>query len=128
MYESIISACQVMDTLGLPRAVADFDSDRFIFANQAFLRVAGIKESLVPEGICFELLLFFLSFPKGICFSSGLIDDWSISKIRDHKCFSIIRFPAICSSTYNAGAPGSRTGVPGKQSLLGWEANLGCRS
>jgi hypothetical protein len=37
-----------MDTLGLPRAVADFDSDRFIFANQAFLRVAGIKESLVP--------------------------------------------------------------------------------
>jgi hypothetical protein len=48
MYESIISACQVMDTLGLPRAVADFDSDRFLFANQAFLRVAGIKESLVP--------------------------------------------------------------------------------
>jgi hypothetical protein len=48
MYESIISACQVMDSLGLPRAVADFDSDRFIFANQAFLRVAGIKESLVP--------------------------------------------------------------------------------
>ncbi|MBV8280304.1 MAG: hypothetical protein JO170_34275, partial [Verrucomicrobia bacterium] len=48
MYESIISACRVMDTLGLPRAVADFGSDRFIFANNAFLRVAGLKESLVP--------------------------------------------------------------------------------
>lgn len=48
MYESIISACKVMDTLGLPRAVADFGSDRFIFANSAFLRVAGIKEEMLP--------------------------------------------------------------------------------
>jgi hypothetical protein len=49
MYESLISACQVMDTLGLPRAVADFDSDRFIFANDAFLRVAGIKDPQLPS-------------------------------------------------------------------------------
>jgi hypothetical protein len=49
MYESIISACEVMDTLGLPRAVADFGSDRFIFANNAFLRVAGIKEEMLPS-------------------------------------------------------------------------------
>lgn len=48
MHESLISACQVMDTLGLPRAVADFESDRFIFANNSFLRVAGIKEPLLP--------------------------------------------------------------------------------
>jgi hypothetical protein len=48
MYESIISACKVMDTLGLPRAVADFGSDRFIFANRAFLRVVGIKEEVLP--------------------------------------------------------------------------------
>jgi hypothetical protein len=48
MYDSIISACKVMDTLGLPRAVADFGSDRFIFANSAFLRVAGIKEEMLP--------------------------------------------------------------------------------
>jgi hypothetical protein len=48
MYESIISACKVMDTLGLPRAVADFGSDSFIFANSAFLRVAGIKEEMLP--------------------------------------------------------------------------------
>ena len=48
MYESIISACKVMDTLGLPRAVADFGSDRFIYANSAFLRVAGMKESMIP--------------------------------------------------------------------------------
>jgi hypothetical protein len=48
MYESIISACKVMDTLGLPRAIADFGSDRFIFANSAFLRVAGIKEAMLP--------------------------------------------------------------------------------
>src|SRR5258708_11885208 len=48
MYESIISACQVMDTLGLPRAVADLESDRFIFANNAFLRVVEIKGPLLP--------------------------------------------------------------------------------
>lgn len=47
MYESIISACQVMDTLGLPRAVADLESDRFIFANDAFLRVTEIREPLL---------------------------------------------------------------------------------
>jgi hypothetical protein len=49
MHESIISACKVMDTLGLPRAVADFGSDCFIFANRAFLRVAGIKEEMLPS-------------------------------------------------------------------------------
>ena len=48
MYESIISACQVMDTFRLPRAVADLESDRFIFANNAFLRVVEIKEPLLP--------------------------------------------------------------------------------
>src|SRR5258708_13489917 len=48
MYESIISACQVMDTLGLRRAVADLESDRFIFANNAFLRVVEIKGPLLP--------------------------------------------------------------------------------
>jgi hypothetical protein len=37
-----------MDSLGLPRAVADFDSDRFIFANNAFLRVAGLMDPLLP--------------------------------------------------------------------------------
>ncbi|MBV9731725.1 MAG: hypothetical protein JO275_03050 [Verrucomicrobia bacterium] len=49
MYESIISACEVMDTLGLPRAVADFGSDRFVFANSAFLRVTGIKAETLPS-------------------------------------------------------------------------------
>jgi hypothetical protein len=48
MYESIISACQVMDTLRLPRAVADLESDRFVFANNAFLRVVEIKEAQLP--------------------------------------------------------------------------------
>ena len=56
MYESIISACQVMDTLGLPRAVADFGSDRFVFANKAFLRVAGIKEEMLPSLILSEIV------------------------------------------------------------------------
>ena len=44
MYESIISACRVMDTFGLPRAVADFETDSFVFANNSFLRVAGLNE------------------------------------------------------------------------------------
>src|ERR1700740_2586966 len=38
-----------MDTLGVPRAVAGFCFDRFFFANSAFLRLAGIKEEMLPS-------------------------------------------------------------------------------
>jgi len=44
MYESIIAACKAMDTFGLPRAVGNLETDCFIFGNDSFSRVAGLKE------------------------------------------------------------------------------------
>ena len=42
MYESIKSACKVLDRFGLPRAVGSLVTDRFIVANKSFLRVIGL--------------------------------------------------------------------------------------
>jgi hypothetical protein len=44
MYEPIIETCRMMDTFGLPRAVGNIDTDRFIFGNSSFLRITGMKE------------------------------------------------------------------------------------
>ena len=43
MYESIISACKVLDRFGLPRAIGNLATDRFIVANNCFLRVVGLS-------------------------------------------------------------------------------------
>ena len=55
MYEALISACQTVDTFGLPRAVGSFNADRFIFANDSFLNAVGIEreeiESLALSGV-----------------------------------------------------------------------------
>ena len=45
MYDSIISACKEMDAFGLPRALGQFERDRFNFANNSFLRATGLKSS-----------------------------------------------------------------------------------
>ena len=42
MYESIKSACKVLDRFGLPRAIGSLVTDRFIVANKSFLRVIGL--------------------------------------------------------------------------------------
>jgi signal transduction histidine kinase len=42
MYDSIIAACKEMDAFALPRAVGQFKSNRFIFANVSFLRATGL--------------------------------------------------------------------------------------
>ena len=55
MYEALITACQAVDTFGLPRAVGRFDADRFIFANNSFLAAIGLErdeiESLALSGV-----------------------------------------------------------------------------
>ena len=47
MYDSIILACKEMDAFGLPRALGQLERDRFIFANNSFLRATGLKRSEV---------------------------------------------------------------------------------
>ena len=91
MYESIISACQVMDTLGLPRAVADFGSDRFIFANNAFLRVAGFKEEMLPSLALSEIVKIHVG---SVAWNTGQLIPISVESydqgfiIRGHAVFS----------------------------------------
>ena len=53
MFESIISACKALDAFGLPRAAGNLHTDRFIFANQSFLRMAGLGKD--------EILIVVLS-------------------------------------------------------------------
>ena len=45
MYEALISACKAVDPFGLPRAVGRFEADRFIFANNSFLRAIGVERT-----------------------------------------------------------------------------------
>ena len=91
MYESIISACEVMDTLGLPRAVADFGSDRFIFANNAFLRVAGIKEEMLPSLTLSEIVKIHVG---SVAWNTGQLIPISVESydegfiIRGHAVFA----------------------------------------
>jgi hypothetical protein len=49
MYEALILACQAVDTFGLPRAVGRFDADRFIFANNSFLRAIGLERDEIAS-------------------------------------------------------------------------------
>jgi hypothetical protein len=55
MYEALISACKAVDAFGLPRAVGRFEADRFIFANNSFLRAIGVERdelaSLALSGV-----------------------------------------------------------------------------
>jgi len=53
MFESIISACKALDAFGLPRAAGNLHTDRFISANQSFLRMAGLGKD--------EILIVVLS-------------------------------------------------------------------
>jgi signal transduction histidine kinase len=42
-YDAIQAACQALDSFGLPRAIGRFDADRLIFANDSFVRAAGLE-------------------------------------------------------------------------------------
>jgi signal transduction histidine kinase len=51
MYESIISACKAIDEFGLPRAIGNLRTDRFLFANDSFLKMASLERDeilLIP--------------------------------------------------------------------------------
>ena len=56
MYESIISACKVLDRFGLPRAVGSLATDSFIFANSSFLRVVGLSRDEIPRVALSEIV------------------------------------------------------------------------
>jgi hypothetical protein len=47
MFKSIISACKALDAFGLPRAAGNLHTDRFIVANESFLRIAGLGKDEV---------------------------------------------------------------------------------
>ena len=63
MFESIISACKALDAFGLPRAAGNLHTDRFIVANESFLRIAGLGKD--------EILITALSEIVKIDFASA---------------------------------------------------------
>jgi PAS domain-containing protein len=58
MYESVISACKALDEFRLPRAIGVLDRDRFLFANDSFLRATGLQ----PDEISFLRLSEIVKF------------------------------------------------------------------
>ena len=44
MFESIISAGKALGAFGLPRAAGNLHTDRFIVANESFLRIVGLEK------------------------------------------------------------------------------------
>ncbi|MBV8102160.1 MAG: hypothetical protein JOZ31_23695 [Verrucomicrobia bacterium] len=47
MYQSIISACKTIDKFGLARAIGNLRTDRFLFANDSFLKIASLERDEV---------------------------------------------------------------------------------
>ena len=56
MYESIKSACKVLDRFGLPRAIGSLVTDRFIVANNSFLRVIGLGRDEISSVALSEIV------------------------------------------------------------------------
>jgi hypothetical protein len=56
MFESIISACKALDAFGLPRAAGNLHTDRFIVANESFLRIAGLKKDEISTVALSEIV------------------------------------------------------------------------
>jgi hypothetical protein len=56
MFESIISACKAMGAFGLPRAAGNLHTDRFIVANESFLRIAGLDEDEISIAALSEIV------------------------------------------------------------------------
>ena len=56
MYESIISACKVLDSFGLPRAIGNLATDGFIVANNSFLRVTGLRRDEISSVALSEIV------------------------------------------------------------------------
>jgi hypothetical protein len=47
-FQPIISACEALDAFGLPRAVGNLQTDRFIVANKSFLQIVGLTKDEIP--------------------------------------------------------------------------------
>src|SRR6201987_461025 len=61
MYESIKSACKVLDRFGLPRAIGSLVTDRFIAANNSFLRVIGVDPDEISSIALSEIVTIDLN-------------------------------------------------------------------
>ena len=59
MHESIKSACKVLDRFGLPRAIGSLVTDRFIVANNSFLRVIGLGRDEISSVALSEIVTIF---------------------------------------------------------------------
>ncbi len=62
MYESIISACKVLDRFGLPGAIGNLATDEFIVANNSFLRVTGLSREEISGVALSEIVAMDLEF------------------------------------------------------------------
>jgi signal transduction histidine kinase len=58
LYASLVSACANMDLLQLPTAIGRFDLDRLVFANDTFLRLAGLQHAQLSRELLSEYLKF----------------------------------------------------------------------
>jgi PAS domain S-box-containing protein len=61
MYESIVSACKVLDRFGLPRAVGSLATDGFIVANNSFLRIVGLSRDEISNVALSEIVTMDLA-------------------------------------------------------------------
>ena len=49
MFNPIRLACNLLDSFGLPRAAGNLHSDRFIVANESFLRIVGLEKDEISR-------------------------------------------------------------------------------
>ena len=49
MSGELISVCKILESFGLPRAVGNLQTDRFVAANHSFLRLIGLEETEILE-------------------------------------------------------------------------------
>jgi len=60
MYESLISACKVLDRFGLPRAIGNLATDCFIVANNSFVKVPGLSHDEITRVPLSEIVTMHL--------------------------------------------------------------------
>jgi hypothetical protein len=49
MFKPIRLACNLLDSFGLPRAAGNLHTDRFIVANESFLRIVGLEKDEISS-------------------------------------------------------------------------------
>jgi hypothetical protein len=65
-FEPIISACEALDAFGLPRAVGNLQTDRFIIANDSFLQIVGLAKDEIPFVALSEVVKIHFASSDGV--------------------------------------------------------------